>query len=71
METNTTELLLDLIKQELDVDAAPDMTFEELGMDSLDFVLLVQEIRDKIGPITDAQARRCTTVSDLLAVLKS
>ena len=70
METNSTQQLLGLIEEETGVvGITPDMTFEQIGMDSLDYVLLIQEIRQKIGPLTTKQAQSCTKVGDLLEFL--
>ena len=70
METNSTQQLLGLIEEETGVvGITPDMTFEQIGMDSLDYVLLIQEIRQKIGPLTTKQAQSCAKVSDLLEFL--
>lgn len=42
------------------------MRFEEIGMDSLDFILIVNLIRDQVGPITRQQAQGCASVGDLI-----
>jgi acyl carrier protein len=71
VETNTIDELLNLIREELGIeDVRPEHTFEELGMDSLDFILMIQEIRDRIGPITRQQAQECRKVSDLMKVFE-
>ena len=63
------ESLLDLIKENCGLDVVtPEMTFAQLGMDSLDYILLIKDIREKIGPIGNHQAQSCEKVSDLLAV---
>ena len=69
MET-TASKVLDIIKEELGVqeDVSPEATFEELGLDSLDYICLINELRLKVGPITREQAQQCLKVSDLLAV---
>ena len=41
-------------------------TFEALGMDSLDFICLINEMREHIGPISDEQARKMDKVGDLM-----
>lgn len=69
METNRTDELLKLVEEASGVSVAsikPESTFEELGMDSLDFILLVNELRQYVGPITQAEAARCEKVSDLI-----
>lgn len=71
METYLSNKLLDLIREESGVEVIkPNMTFEELGMDSLDFILLIQEVRDQIGPVTRQQAQECIKVSELLAIFE-
>jgi acyl carrier protein len=69
MEKNSAELILDIIAEVADVpksELRSDATFEKLGMDSLDFILLIQELRDRIGPITDEQAMKIESVGQLL-----
>jgi acyl carrier protein len=61
------EKLIALIQNELgDIEVTEKSTFVELGMDSLDYVLLIQEIRSEIGGISDEAARKALTVGDLL-----
>lgn len=68
MEANTTTKLLTIISENVsgDVTITPESTFEELGMDSLDFICMINEVREKVGPITDLKASKCEKVSDLL-----
>lgn len=59
--------LLAIVECELDVqNAKEEDTFEQLGADSLDFILIIQEVRSEIGPISDEQAQKIVTVGDLL-----
>jgi acyl carrier protein len=61
------EKIIALIEEELDVHpVTPEMTFEELGMDSLDFICLINDVREKFGPISDDRAQKMNKVSDLL-----
>ena len=71
MEAHSLErLLIELVQEEACCkDVTLESTFEELGIDSLDFICLLQEIRKKIGPITDEQAVGVHTVGDLFKVL--
>ena len=46
-------------------------TFEEMGMDSLDFICLINDVREKFGTISDEQARGMNKVGDLLEVVCS
>ena len=64
------EQLFAVIEEEMGIRPTEDMTFADLGMDSLDFMCLIQEIRLKVGPITRQQAQSCLSVSDLIAVLE-
>lgn len=50
--------------------ATSAQTFEEVGLDSLDFVLMVQEVREKVGEVSDHDAARCETVGDLEKVIR-
>ena len=54
--------------------AAPplDATFTDLGIDSLDFVRLVQEIEDGLDiRLSDEQAAAVVTVGDLIALCET
>jgi len=65
------EKLLLLIRNETGVmDATDDTTIEALGVDSLDFICLLQAIRDKFGPISTETATEARTVGDLIAAVK-
>lgn len=71
METNTPDIILDLIKEEMGLTSvSPEMSFEECGMDSLDYILLIQEVRKKLGPVTTKQAQELTKVRDLIAIFE-
>lgn len=66
------EKLISFIEEELDVHpVTTEMTFEELGMDSLDFICLINDLREKFGPIRDEQAQKMNKVGDLLEALCS
>jgi acyl carrier protein len=75
MEANPiNELLIKLVEEASGMpvaDIKPSSTFVELGMDSLDFILLINEIREHVGPITQAEATRCEKVSDLIDHFRS
>lgn len=64
------EKLIALIEEQADFrPVTEETTFEEMGMDSLDFMLLIQDVRSEIGTITDEQVQKLNTVGDLLRVL--
>ena len=66
------EKLFALIEEQADFrPVIEETTFEEMGMDSLDFMLLIQEVRQNIGPITDEQAQKALKAGDLLEVVCS
>lgn len=47
-------------------------TFEELGVDSLDFVRLVQILEDRLGiTLSDDQASALATVEELVALCET
>jgi acyl carrier protein len=61
--------LIALIEDQADFrPVTPDMSFEQIGMDSLDYAELIAEVRHQVGPITTKQAQACWTVGELLAV---
>lgn len=65
------EKLISIIERENDCTGVTESsTFESLGLDSLDFILIINEIRNEIGPISDADARKCETVGDLLRAIE-
>ena len=72
MNVSPVESLFYLIQENCNVQTVtPEMTFKQLGMDSLDYILLIKEIRHKIGDISDKQAQEATKVSDLVAVFSN
>ena len=71
METSVAKQLLEIIEEETCTqNVTPDMTFEQLGMDSLDFICLINAICEKVGAITRAEAIKLKTVGDILAVFE-
>jgi acyl carrier protein len=68
MDTDTTRKLLAIVSEVSgsEEQVTLEHTFEKLGMDSLDFILMIQQVREKIGTISDADAARCETVGDLI-----
>lgn len=46
-----------------------DSTFVDLGVDSLDFLCILTEVRKSVGPVADAFISRIETVGDLAAAV--
>jgi acyl carrier protein len=68
---SAVELLIDIIERDSDrMGVTIDTTFDSLGIDSLDYLLIIQDVRREIGPVTDAQAYKVTTVGELLKVFQ-
>lgn len=68
------EKLFALIEEQLGVPKGyvkPEHQLSFMGMDSLDFLELIQTIREKIYPVTNKEMIECDTVADILAVLES
>lgn len=64
------EKLISLIEEQTEFrPILEETTFAQMGLDSLDFLLLLQEIRDQIGPVTDAQAIRAQKLGDLMVAV--
>ena len=73
MQTLTVEQrLIEIVKAECDIENPDfDALFSELGIDSLDFAQLIQEVREKIGPFSRAQAQRCQSLRDIVKELEA
>lgn len=70
MEKNTSDSVLALLRDEYaSGPVAMESTFEEMGLDSLDFACLLQDIRQSIGNISDADAVKAVTVQDLISAI--
>jgi len=61
--------LIELIKEETGCVVDPSTQIDSLGIDSLDFIALVQAIRSEIGPLDLNKAAAAMTVGDLLKVI--
>jgi acyl carrier protein len=59
-----------LIERDLAVTVEDGTPLTGLPMDSLDFVALLQAIRQEIGDISDDDAMRCNTVGDLARAVR-
>ncbi len=64
------EKLIALIESETGFKGAMDSTpIDALGIDSLDFICLLQMIRVELGPISNDAATSAQTVGDLIAAV--
>lgn len=65
------EKLIALIEEEVGATGVTESTLiEALGIDSLDFIALLQAIRADIGPISIDAATSASTVGDLIAAVR-
>ena len=63
--------VINIINEELGVEATEEDTFEDLYMDSLDLVEIIIECEQEFGyPITDDKAQNLKTVGDLVNLIK-
>jgi acyl carrier protein len=69
METNTTNELLELIESETGKAVTPETRIDELGIDSLEFVCLMQSIEEKFKAIPEVEWSKLDTVGDILKAL--
>lgn len=69
METNTAEQLLKILEEQLGEKVSLDTSFEEMGMDSLDFMEFITEIRSTLGPVSDKEVFSLTKPRDVLNLL--
>lgn len=66
------QILLGIVREDSGIDDVTlDSSFETLGVDSLDFILIVKDTREKIGPVSDEAVENITTVRDLLNIATS
>jgi acyl carrier protein len=63
------EKLIALIERETGVPVTETTLIENLGIDSLDFIALIQDIKYEIGPVSLDKATNANTVGDLLAAI--
>ncbi len=65
------EKLFALIEEQADFrPVIEETTFEEMGMDSLDFMLLIQEIDTEIAHVSRKELQYCSSAGDILKVLE-
>ena len=63
--------VINIINEELGVEATEEDTFEDLYMDSLDLVEIIIECEQEFGyPITDDKVQNLKTVGDLVDLIK-
>lgn len=63
--------VINIINEELGVEATEKDTFEDLYMDSLDLVEIIIECEQEFGyPITDDKVQNLKTVGDLVNLIK-
>jgi acyl carrier protein len=73
MEAHTTKQLLEIIVEAADVHdrtLSMETTFEELGMDSLDFMEMMSDIAARIKPIPKSRFFAIDTIGDLFAEME-
>ena len=62
--------VINIINEELGVEATEEDTFEDLYMDSLDLVEIIIECEQEFGyPITDDKVQNLKTVEDLVNLI--
>jgi acyl carrier protein len=65
------EKILLLIRRETGIEDVTDSTrIEALGIDSLEFVSILQEIRNRIGKVSTKDAVEAGTVGELIAAVR-
>ena len=63
--------VINIINEELGVEATEEDTFEDLYMGSLDLVEIIIECEEEFGyPITDDKVQNLKTVGDLVDLIK-
>ena len=63
--------VINIINEELGVEATEEDTFEDLYMDSLDLVEIIIECEQEFGyPIIDDKVQNLKTVEDLVNLIK-
>ena len=63
--------VINIINEELGVEATEEDTFEDVYMDSLDLVEIIIECEQEFGyPITDDKVQNLKTVGDLVNLIK-
>ena len=66
METYSASGLLEFLESELGAKLTPETRFAQVVEDSLSFLQLMLDVREKFGPISNEQLTAIETVGDLL-----
>jgi acyl carrier protein len=66
METHSASGLLEFLESELGAKLTPETRFAQVVEDSLSFLQLMLDVREKFGPISNEQLTGIETVGDLL-----
>ena len=70
MTDETIQKVLAIVKEEIcSNDITPETTFIELGVDSLDFLCIINRVRNEVGPIKDFMIGSIEKVIDLAAAI--
>jgi acyl carrier protein len=56
-----------IVEEESDELVTADMSFVALGLDSLEFLCVVNRVRNELGPVDDTMISQIRTVKDLAA----
>lgn len=72
MTNEIVEKVLKIVAEESGLPAEQitlDTTFTEIGVDSLDFLCIIAEVRKNVGPVADVFVSRIEKISDLAAAV--
>jgi len=70
MTQETIEKVMTIVKEEMCFsDFTPESSFEELGVDSLDFLGIINRVRNEVGPVPDSIIGSIDKVIDLAAAV--
>jgi acyl carrier protein len=72
MAANTVEQLLVILKEHVGAEAGPEDVLEDLGMDSLEFMQFIQDVRAEVcADLTDKDLFLFHTVQQLAKLIES
>lgn len=64
--------IIEVVKNEMGVESVTsEMTFAELGMDSLDLMCIITELQLRIGPLPKLEAVKMESVGGILSWYKA
>ena len=70
MTDEIVQKVLAIVKEEIcSNDITPETTFIELGVDSLDFLCIINRVRNEVGPIQNSMIGSIEKVVDLAAAI--